>query len=123
MAQHNEFGRTGEDFAADYLQGKGYLIRDRNWRTGHKELDIVAEKDNELIFVEVKSRRTTLYGHPSDAVSPQKIRMIVLAAEAYLRCYKIDMKVRFDVVEVVGKEPNLKIEHIEDAFRSPVWYK
>lgn len=123
MAQHNEFGRTGEDYAADYLRGNGYFIRDRNWRTGHKELDIVAEKDNELIIVEVKTRRTTLYGHPVDAVSSLKIRKTVLAAEAYVRYFKLDMKIRFDVVTVVGSEPNMKIEHIEDAFRSPVWYK
>lgn len=123
MALHNEFGRSGEERAVDFLQEKGYFIRDRNWRNGHRELDIVAQKEDELVFVEVKTRRTSIYGHPSEAVSPLKIRRTVLAADAYLKCYRLDMRVRFDVIAIVGTEPHLKIEHIEDAFRSPVWYK
>ena len=56
MAKHNDLGKAGENAAVAYLEQKGYLIRDRNWRKGHFELDIVAAKDNELIVVEVKTR-------------------------------------------------------------------
>ncbi len=55
MAKHNELGKAGENAAVTYLEQQGYCIRDRNWRKGHFELDIVAAKDNELIVVEVKN--------------------------------------------------------------------
>lgn len=121
MAEHNDFGRTGEDDAADYLAAKGYHILDRNWRSGHKELDIVAEKDGVLVIVEVKTRRDARFGKPEDAVSPIKIRRVVLAADAYVRLNRIDLPVRFDIITVLGKNHN--ITHFENAFRSPVWYK
>lgn len=54
MAKHNDLGKAGENAAVAYLEQKGYLIRNRNWRKGHFELDIVAAKDNELIVIEVK---------------------------------------------------------------------
>ena len=56
MAEHNELGKAGETAAVAYLEARGYVIRHRNWRKGHLELDIVAAKDNELIVVEVKTR-------------------------------------------------------------------
>lgn len=123
MAEHNEFGRSGEEMAVAHLRSQGYIIRDVNWRSGHKELDIIAERENRLIIVEVKSRRNTNYGRPEEAVNERKIRRIVLAADAYVRCYRLDMPVRYDIITVVGLGPNAKIEHIEGAFKSPVWYR
>ena len=78
MAQHNDFGQICEDRAAAYLMARGYVIRNRNWRLGHKEIDIIAENDATLIFVEVKARtnynnQLYHYGHrPCDAVNKQK---------------------------------------------------
>ena len=69
MAAHNELGKEGELLAANHLQSEGYVIRHRNWRCGHKELDIVAEKDGTLVFVEVKTRKDVLFGLPEDAVT------------------------------------------------------
>ena len=80
MAIHNILGKAGEDAAAKYLEQNGYTIRDRNWRKNHLELDIVADKDKELIIVEVKTRSNTDYIEPQDAVNWQKIRRIVVAA-------------------------------------------
>ena len=74
MAAHNELGKEGELLAANHLQSEGYVIRHRNWRCGHKELDIVAEKDGTLVFVEVKTRKDVLFGLPEDAVTNGKIR-------------------------------------------------
>ena len=119
MAEHNVLGHTGEDDAADYLAREGYHILDRNWRSGHKEIDIVAEKGGVLVIVEVKTRRDARFGKPEDAVSENKIRRIVLAADAYVRLYRIDMPVRFDIITVLGKYR--QINHIIDAFRTPVW--
>lgn len=121
MADHNDFGKAGEWQAVEYLRSQGYLIRDTNWRSGHKELDIVAEKDGTLVVVEVKSRASTRFGRPQDAVSPMKIRRTVAAADAYVRCYRIDLPIRFDVITIVATTG--RMEHIEDAFRSPVWYR
>ena len=121
MAEHNELGRTGEDEAADYLAREGYHIIDRNWRSGHKELDIVCERDGVLVIVEVKTRRDARFGKPKDAVSENKIRRIVLAPDAYVRLNRIDLPVRFDIITVLGK--NRQLNHIIDAFRSPVWYR
>ncbi len=123
MAEHNEFGKSGEDFAVEYLQEKGYAILNRNWRSGHKEIDIVAQWEDYMVFVEVKTRRNRTYGRPSDSVTEPKMRRLALAADAYVRCYRIDMPVRFDILTVEGVFPHVSVQHIEDAFRSPVWYK
>ena len=82
MAAHNEFGIEGEDKATNYLVKEGYTILDRNWKSGRKELDIVAEKDGTLVVVEVKARKSNKYGNPEEAVTPTKIRNTVLAADA-----------------------------------------
>ena len=84
MAIHNALGKAGEDAVAAYLEHNGYVIRDRNWRKNRLELDIVATKDNGLIIVEVKTRSNTEYIKPQDAVNWQKIRRIVIAADAYV---------------------------------------
>ena len=121
MAAHNEFGLEGEDKAVNYLIKEGYLILDRNWKSGRKELDIVAQKDGTLVVVEVKSRKSAKYGSPEDAVTPTKIRNTVLAADAYIRYNRIDLPVRFDIISILSSGE--VINHIEDAFRSPVWYR
>ena len=79
MAAHNTLGKDGEDAAVAHLERNGYVIRHRNWRKNHLELDIVAVKDELLIVVEVKTRSNTEYIEPQDAVNWQKIRHIVVA--------------------------------------------
>lgn len=120
MARHNDFGRSGEDLATAYLQGKGYTILDRNWFSGHRELDIVAMKDDCLIVVEVKTRCTAIFGRPEQMVTEAKIRRTVMAADAYVRFHRYDLPVRFDVIAITGTKGYEKIEHFEDAFRSPL---
>ena len=121
MAQHNILGKEGENAAADYLVRNGYSIRHRNWRAGRKELDIVAENGEELIVVEVKSRKDTEYARPEDAVNATKIRRIVSATDKYINQYQLDMPVRFDIITVTGTKGHFSIEHIENAFYSPIW--
>lgn len=121
MAVHNKLGKAGEDAAVAYLENKGYTLRHRNWRKNHLELDIVAEKDHELIVVEVKTRTNDQYKAPQEAVDWQKIRRIVVAADAYIKHFGIDDPVRFDIVTVMGKTGDFHIEHIENAFYPPLF--
>ena len=83
--------------------------------------DTGAEKDNQLIIVEVKTRRNEAYGHPEDAITNRKIRTLVSLADSYIKKFKLDLPVRFDVITVVGNEPPFRIEHIEEAFLPPIW--
>lgn len=121
MAKHNELGIQGEEEAAHYLACRGYTICHRNWHSGHKELDIVARKNHELVVVEVKTRRNDDFGTPEEAVTARKIRNIIASTEAYLKKYGIDLPVRFDIITVVGTTPPFHIEHIKDAFLPPIW--
>jgi len=121
MAEHNILGKEGEEEAVKYLLSHDYVIRHRNWRRGHKELDIVAEKDDELIVIEVKTRKNRLFADPHDAVTPMKIRRTVLAADAYIKCFQVDLPVRFDIVTIVGESGGFTVEHIKEAFYPPVW--
>ncbi|MCI1681185.1 MAG: YraN family protein [Bacteroides sp.] len=121
MATHNILGKAGEDAAVDYLECHGYTIRDRNWRKNHLELDIVAIKDNELSVIEVKTRSNTTYSEPQDAVDRQKVRRIVIAADAYIKHFSIDAPVHFDIITVIGETGSFKIEHLKDAFYPPLF--
>ncbi len=117
MAQHNDFGAQGEDIAVDYLRRKGYVLLERNWRSGHKEIDIVARQGDTMVFVEVKARTNLMYGNPEDAVTRRKMHLLVMAADAYLRCNAIDMDVRFDIITIAGSPQKPYIRHYEHAFR------
>lgn len=121
MARHNVLGKAGEDAVTEYLEQQGYAIRHRNWRKNHLELDIVAAKDGELIIVEVKTRSNTDYIQPQDAVNRQKIRRIVVAADAYIKHFGLDAPVRFDIITAVGEPDAFRIEHIKEAFYPPMF--
>ena len=123
MAWHNDLGHIGEDMAVDYLQQNGYCILERNWKNkGHKEIDIIAIKDDVLVFVEVKTRRHGSLTTPLSAVDGRKQHRICLAADSYIKTYRIDSPYRFDVICVVYNEKASNIEHIEGAFRPRLKY-
>ncbi|MBQ5663660.1 MAG: YraN family protein [Bacteroidaceae bacterium] len=116
MAQHNLLGNKGEMLAARYLANEGLAVLEYNWRNGHKEIDLIAKERDILVFVEVKTRRNENYGDVRDAVTPQKMRNIIAAAEAYIERHNIDSPIRFDIVTIVGNGEKHEIEHIKDAF-------
>ena len=120
MAEHNELGELGEKRAKDYLISKGFTIRNVNWRCGRLEIDIVAEMDGYLVVVEVKTRSTETFEHPEEAITNKKIRNLVNAAHEYI--FQVDWQgeTRFDVISVIPHGQEFMIEHIEDAFLSPV---
>lgn len=119
MANHNDFGKMAEDLAVEHLKKYGYKILVRNFRFQKAEIDIIAEKDNLIIIVEVKARSTDAFMLPQEAVTKTKIRSIVSAANHYLEQLNKDNEVRFDIISVLPDEnKNLIIEHIEDAFEA-----
>ena len=121
MAQHNELGKWGENMAAQYLIDKGYAIRHRDWKSGRRDIDIVAvtPDGSTLAFVEVKTRRDRLFSEPEQAVDWRKIRSLTMAASAYVARYALDLDLRFDIITVVGEGATAEIDHIEGAFLPP----
>lgn len=115
MSGNQETGSKAEQFAAEYLANAGYGIIHRNWYFIHKEIDIVASKNNTLVIVEVKSRIDKDIP-AEDLISSRKLRLLVDAAEAYIEKYDIKDEVRFDIIIVTFGQGKNEIEHIENAF-------
>ena len=116
-AGHISLGQSGEDWASNFLQQKGFLILARNWRYRHLELDIVARDGETTVFIEVKTRTSTARGEPSLAVTTAKQRKLVRAAQAWLathQCWQIPC--RFDIIALVGVSPHFRVEHYRHAF-------
>lgn len=121
MAKHNILGQKGEEAACETLLRKGYIIRDRNWRSGKNEIDIVAEKDGRIIVVEVKTR-TGEIDDISQLIPPAKIRYIVNAGKAYLKYFGLSQELQFDIILLHVEKENLSVEHIEDAIMPPMYF-
>lgn len=124
MAWHNDLGHIGEDMAAEFLQQNGYCVLERNWKNkGRKEIDIIAIKDDVVVFVEVKTRRQGSVTTPLAAVDGRKQHRICLAADSYLKTHRIDFRCRFDIICIIYNDKASRVEHIEDAFRPrPKYY-
>ena len=116
MAEHNELGKLGEELAVEFLQKNGYDILETNWIFQKAEIDIIAQKENILAIVEVKTRSSIDFGLPQDFVKPKKIQLLVKAVNEYVISNDLDVEVRFDIIAVYKEGKNYKIEHIEDAF-------
>lgn len=116
MTESHNLGQQGEEMAAGHLKEAGYKILFRNWKWGKHEIDIIAENRDFIIFAEVKTRSDDYLMHPLSAVTKEKQKSIILAAEGYIRKFNIDKESRFDVITILKKDDTLKIEHIEDAF-------
>jgi putative endonuclease len=118
MKNHNQvLGRWGEDVAVGYLKNNAYKILARNYRTRHGEIDIVAEKEGAIIFVEVKLRSSIEFGFPEDAVTPRKQAHLLQAAEKYFIDHPDSPETwQFDIVAITrhpGSEP--AIEYFENV--------
>ena len=117
MSKHNILGKKGEMIALDYLKEKKYIISDSNWRFEKYELDIIAENNEFLVIVEVKTRSSSFFGEPEASISKGKIRRIVDATQAYIETFDILKETRFDVISIIYKNENTyELEHFEDAF-------
>jgi putative endonuclease len=114
MSHNQELGAAGEELAAAYLTGAGYTVLERNWRCNFGELDIVAETDGQVVGVEVKTRSSMGFGHPAEAVNPQKLRRLSRLVRRWCVTHRRNPHtVRVDVVAILmapGREPG--IEHL-----------
>ena len=114
-AAHLQTGAWGEQQAAYYLREKGYVILERDWHSGHRDIDIIAEKDGCIVFVEVKTRRSKDFVSPEQAVDYQKQHNLLRAINHYIGYRHLEGAWRFDVISVVGMPGSRpEIEHIED---------
>ncbi len=116
MAEHNDLGKLGEELAVEYLQKNGYDILETNYVFQKAEIDIIAQKDNILAIVEVKTRSSLDFGLPQDFVKPKKIQLLVKAVNEYVTSNDLDVEVRFDIIAVHRDGKKFNIEHLEDAF-------
>ena len=120
MALHNEIGHLGEDATCAYLIKHGYRIVERNWRLGNIEIDVIAENNEYIVFVEVKTRTTTYADiNPEQYVDEHKRRFMTIAGNAYVKHHGVDKKLRFDICGILwNKASNSvgEIHYYEDAF-------
>jgi putative endonuclease len=117
LAAHNELGKWGEDLATAYLQGKGYAIIERDWKSGHRDIDIIAKDETgTIVFVEVKTRRSRVFGEPEEAIDHRKMQSLQQAINHYIKFRHINSEVRFDIVSIVGTmDSDPEINHIKDV--------
>ena len=114
---NRQIGAIGENIAKNYLIENEFTILEQNYRNKIGEIDLIAKKEDEVIFVEVKSRSTLNYGYPAEAVSIKKQLKILNTSKVYIMANKLNNnKLRYDVIEVYLKEKN--INHIQNAFWS-----
>ena len=107
MAESHDLGQKGEDLAVDHLKKAGFKILFRNWKWGRHEIDIIAENQDFIIFVEVKTRTSDFQMHPLSAVTREKQKSIMRAANGYLQKFNIDKEGRFDIITVIKSVDSL----------------
>ncbi|MDP8242039.1 MAG: YraN family protein [Candidatus Celaenobacter antarcticus] len=112
------FATFGEDTATQLLSSKGYTIIERNYRSPYGEIDIICSRDGELIFVEVKARRSHSFGEALEAVTENKRQKIIKTAYHYLAKKDIEMPVRFDIItlDYNKNSKDYSLRHITNAF-------
>lgn len=111
-----KIGYIGESIAEEYLKSKGYNTLCVNYYCDYGEIDIISSKDKYIIFVEVKTRRSTLYSTPAQAVNAKKQRKIINSALDYIIKNNIELQPRFDVIEIIKNRGKAEINHIINAF-------
>ncbi len=117
LAKHLDIGNIGEALARTFLEQKGWQVLESNWRWRRAEIDLIAKDGDTLVFIEVKTRSTDLFGKPEEAVTLRKERLLADAASVYMEQIGHDWAVRFDVISIIYRnEQHYEIEHFQDAF-------
>ncbi len=104
-------GQWGEKIAAEYLVKKGYKLLATNVRTPYGEIDLICQRESQIVFVEVKARTSHTFGYPEDSVTPRKQAHMLAAAEHYLQEGEFDGDWQFDVIAIEGS-PDSKLPRI-----------
>lgn len=113
---HIELGKAGESLAVELLRSKNHQIITTNYRFGRNEVDIISQDKAEIVFTEVKTRNSTFFGSPAEAISRSKQRQIINVANQYLQKEGVDLEVRFDVIGIILNSNQKEVDHIENAF-------
>jgi putative endonuclease len=117
-AAKQEFGQLGERIAERWLRRTGWRVVQRRFRTGHRDIDLVVEREGTIVFVEVKARRGERFGHPVEAVNWRKQKELTKSAQVWIdRHGRPDESYRFDVVGVLLTGERVRVRHVEDAFK------
>ena len=118
VAAKDDLGRRGEDLAAQFLAVSGYTIIDRNWRCARGEIDLVARDGGETVFVEVKTRSSTAFGHPFEAITARKLARLRRLAIAWCDAHPYRRGViRIDAIAVIApRDSPAQIEHLQRVF-------
>ncbi len=116
MAYHNDLGKKGEDMAVDFLIKNGYDILARNYVFQKAEVDIIAQKEDVLAVVEVKTRTSADFGDPQQFLKPKQIQRIIKAVDEFVNSKEMDVEVRFDIIAIVLNKKETTLEHLENAF-------
>lgn len=116
-----DWGRQAETIVCEFLISKGYTVRERNWRpkSSKSEIDIIAQKDDTIVFVEVKARSDRDVD-PTEAMTKDKIKNVVRGANSYLLAQEETFYYRFDVAAVNGNTDDFTLDYLEDAFLPPL---
>ena len=110
-----ELGRFAEKLAAEYYIKNDYAVLERNWRLNKTEIDLIVQKNDIIVFVEVKARSGD-DENPVDTVTPDKMKRMIRASDVYIRSQKGEYEYRFDIVALTGDFENYELEVYEDAF-------
>jgi putative endonuclease len=117
MAAHHEFGKAGEQMAAEWLVQQDFQLIFRNWKSGRYEIDIIACREGILHFIEVKTRHSNLFGNPEDWVDRKKGRHLMSAGEAFQLKYPDWIQVQYDILSILITEDDKRdIFFIEDVY-------
>jgi len=118
MRYNQAFGKWGEETAAQYLKNQGLKIIKQNWKCSYGEIDIVAQKEHMVVFVEVKTRKNNHYGLPEEAITRKKREHLIHTCMAYINAYEIEDEWRIDIIAVQKKNgEDAEIEWFENAIR------
>jgi putative endonuclease len=112
-----EQGQAGEDQARRYLEQHGLVLIERNYRCRMGELDLIMRDDEQLVFVEVRSRSNNNYGNPAETVTRYKQNRLIRAAAYYLQRNHLNTPCRFDIVAISNAQNKYQLEWIKDAFQ------
>lgn len=114
MAAKDELGIRGERIAERHLLARGWRLLDRNWRCPHGEIDLVLQDGDETVFVEVKTRSSTAFGHPLEAISAAKLARLRRLAGVWVAAHPGAGRIRIDAVAVVApRRAPATVEHLE----------